>query len=137
MKKLSLAPYHLFQFRGSNYVFDIESSAVMRLDDPAYNALSLRLENAPSDAIASRLTAVYGEETPKTALPRLCPPWAAWLLHWELRLRGHGAVYGPLSRTSQMPSKCRLDSLQAAASREPPGNVRWLACTAVGERDKR
>jgi hypothetical protein len=53
MKQLSLAPYHGFEARGSKYLFDVESSAVVRLDDPAYDALSLRLENAPPEAIAS------------------------------------------------------------------------------------
>jgi hypothetical protein len=46
MKELDLAPYHLFQHQGNNYVFDVESSAVMKLDGPAYDALALRLEGA-------------------------------------------------------------------------------------------
>ena len=42
MKALQLAPYHLFQYRGSNYAFDIDSSFVMQVDNPASDALSLR-----------------------------------------------------------------------------------------------
>ena len=71
MKRLGLAPYHLFQFRGINYALDIESSAVVRLDDPAYDALSLRLENASPGDIATHLVTTYGEETSQTVLREL------------------------------------------------------------------
>ena len=71
MKKLDLAPYHLFRYRGSNYALDVESSAVVQLDDPAYDALSLRLERASGDAIASHLAATYGEQTAQTVLREL------------------------------------------------------------------
>jgi len=74
MKKLDLAPYHLFQHQGNSYVFDVETSAVMKLDSPAYDALALRREGAADDAIASRLAATYGEETAQTVLQEL-----AWL----------------------------------------------------------
>jgi len=71
VKKLTLPPYHIFQFRGSKYAFDIESSAVVQLDDPAYDALALRLQDASSEAIASHLAASYGEETTQTVLKEL------------------------------------------------------------------
>jgi uncharacterized protein len=71
MKKLELQPYHLFQYRGNNYVFDIESSAVVKLDAPAYDALSLRLESATPEAINSHIATTYGEETAKTVLQEL------------------------------------------------------------------
>jgi hypothetical protein len=71
VKKLVLAPYHLFQFRGNNYVFDVESSAIVRLDDGAYDAMSLRLESASSETIASHLAAAYGQETAGTVLREL------------------------------------------------------------------
>jgi len=66
MQGLSLAPYHLFQLRGNHYAFDIESSAVVQLDAPAYDALSLRKTDASPDAIASHLAGTYGEETSQT-----------------------------------------------------------------------
>jgi len=74
MKKLDLSPYHLFRFRGSGYGFDIASSAVVRLDDPAYDALSLRTEGVDDETIAHRLAAAYGTETSQTVLGEL-----AWL----------------------------------------------------------
>lgn len=46
MKKLALARYHLFEFRDNHYALDIESSAVVQLDPPAYEALALRLTDA-------------------------------------------------------------------------------------------
>ncbi len=71
MKKLSLSPVHLFRFRDSNYAFDIESSAVVRLDEPAFDALSLRLEGASTETIASHLEAAYGQETAMVVLAEL------------------------------------------------------------------
>jgi uncharacterized protein len=71
MKKLALAPYHLFEFRGNRYAFDVESSAVMRLDGPAYDALSLRLGDAAPEAVAGRLASTYGHDTAQTVLGEL------------------------------------------------------------------
>lgn len=71
MKELDLAPYHLFKFRDINYVFDINSNAVMRLDDPAYDALSLRLKKASPESIASKLSSKYGQETAQNTLKEL------------------------------------------------------------------
>ncbi len=62
MKELELAPYHLFEHRGSSYAFDVESSAVVKLDCAAHDLLSMRLNRAPADAIANHLTATYGAE---------------------------------------------------------------------------
>jgi uncharacterized protein len=62
MKQLTLAPYHLFRFRDSYYILDIGTSAVVRLDQPAHDALSLQLTGASPVAIAGHLTAAYGEE---------------------------------------------------------------------------
>lgn len=66
MKQLALAPYHLFQFRGNSYLFDIESSAVVRLDGPAYDALTLRQQGASPQTLAGYLAAAYGAETART-----------------------------------------------------------------------
>ena len=78
MKKLRLAPFHLFEFNGQKYAFDIESSAVVHLDDPAYEALGLRqqawLESGASlsdDEIVSRLALTHGQETAQTVVGEL------------------------------------------------------------------
>ncbi|MCF6156503.1 MAG: radical SAM protein [Candidatus Brocadia sp.] len=71
MKKTATISYHLFQFRGNKYVFDIESSAVARIDDPAYDALSLRLTETSLDAISGHLSKKYGVETSQTVLSEL------------------------------------------------------------------
>ena len=71
MKKLNLAPYHLFRFRGNNYVFNVESSAVMQLDAPAYDTLTVRLADGSPDAVAGHLTATYGNETAQAVLSEL------------------------------------------------------------------
>ena len=71
MKTSALAPYHLFQYHDNYYVFDIETSMVFKLDAPAYEALSLRLLNKSSDAIAEKLTRAYGVETTQTVLNEL------------------------------------------------------------------
>ena len=71
MKPLDIAPYHQFQFRGKNYVFDIETSSVMRIDDAAYDALRLRRNGESPAGQASELAARYGEETANTVLAEL------------------------------------------------------------------
>ena len=71
MKTLELVPYHQFQFRGNKYVFDIESSAVMRIDDAAYDALSLRRNGDSVDDNTSKLAAAYGQETADAVLAEL------------------------------------------------------------------
>jgi len=71
MKKLALARYHLFEFRDNHYALDIESSAVVPLDPPAYEALALRLTDASPEAISSRLEATYGNDTSQTVLREL------------------------------------------------------------------
>lgn len=84
MKKLNLAPYHLFRYRGVGYAFDIESGAVMQLDAPAYDALSLRLQGAAPEAIASALAATYGDQVARAVLREL-----SWL-------QGKGVLLGPV-----------------------------------------
>ncbi len=71
MKKLSLTPYHLFRFRNNYYAFDVESSAVLKLDASAHDALSLFAAGASSDAIDDHLTTTYGNETAEAVLNEL------------------------------------------------------------------
>ncbi len=71
MKNLSLPPYHLFRHHDNGYVFDVETSAVMKLDEPAYDALALRLTDAAPEEITSRLAATYGEEIAQGVLGEL------------------------------------------------------------------
>jgi uncharacterized protein len=84
VKKLTLASYHLFQFRGQKYAFDIESSAVLKVDTPAFDALSLRLTDPSEDAAASALAATYGEQMAQNVMGEL---------HW---LEQKGLFHGPL-----------------------------------------
>lgn len=74
MKSLALPPYHLFTYRDQPYVLDIETSAVMRLDPPAYDALRLRQDGLPPQEIEHQLTERHGAETARTVLDEL-----AWL----------------------------------------------------------
>jgi len=71
MRISQLAPYHIFTYRGGQYAFDIETSAVLKLDAPAHAALALRLTGAPPDAIAAQLSRDYGETTAQTVLREL------------------------------------------------------------------
>lgn len=71
MKKLLLAPYHLFRYRGNHYVFDVETSAVMKLDAPAYDALALKAEGVSPEGIAARLAERHDETTVQTVLKEL------------------------------------------------------------------
>ncbi len=71
MRELALLPYHLFRFRGNNYLFDIGSSAVMRLDAAAYDALSLRSTGAPLEAITKELAASHGAGAAASVLKEL------------------------------------------------------------------
>jgi uncharacterized protein len=86
MKPLPLPPYHLFAYRNNDYVFDIETSAVLKLDAPAHAALALRLTSVSSDELAGRLSREYGETTAQTVLREL---------HW---LEQHG-LFRALVRT--------------------------------------
>ncbi|MBN1872639.1 MAG: radical SAM protein [Anaerolineae bacterium] len=90
MKKLTLAPYHLFQYHDPLttdthfYVFDIESSAVMRLDAPAYDVLALRLEGVTTETLEAHLASTYGVDTARA-------------VHEELRwLEKRGIFQGPI-----------------------------------------
>lgn len=85
MKRLALDPYHLFRFRGKHYLFDIASSAVMRLDGPAYDALMLRRTGAPSQAITDDLAASYGVDAAASVVKEL-----RWLEH-------QGLLSGPVA----------------------------------------
>lgn len=71
MRIAQLAPYHIFTYRGSYYAFDIETSAVLKLDAPAHVALALRLTGAPPDEIVAQLSRDYGEATAQTVLREL------------------------------------------------------------------
>lgn len=71
MKPLLLPPYHLFAYRGVPYVFDIETSAVLKLDDPARAALARRLAGADAATLAAQLARDYGETTAQTVLGEL------------------------------------------------------------------
>jgi uncharacterized protein len=71
MRRLDLPPFHLFCYQGRKYAFDIETSAVLELDAPAYEALSLRLSRAESAAIAAHLTASYGAPAARAVLHEL------------------------------------------------------------------
>lgn len=99
MKELTLAPYHLFQFRGNHYAFDIESSAVVRIDPPAFDALSLRLTDASRDAIASHLAATYGQDTSQTVLREL---------RW---LERKGVFHGPLRTYDEAENEAYIQRL--------------------------
>jgi uncharacterized protein len=71
MKDLSLSPYHLFEYRGNRYVLDIETSTVMQLDAPAYDALRLRAEDVSPEAQRAQLADAHGAETAQTVLREL------------------------------------------------------------------
>jgi uncharacterized protein len=71
MKPLQLAPYHLFEYRGTPYAFDIETNAVMKLDAPAYATLNLRRTGADPEEIQAQLAAEHGAETARTVLKEL------------------------------------------------------------------
>ncbi len=71
MKTLSLAPYHLFEYRSRHYALDIETSTVMQLDAPAYDALRLKADGTPPEAQAARLAEAYGTETAGSVLSEL------------------------------------------------------------------
>ncbi len=71
MKPLPLTPYHLFAYRGNPYVFDIETSAVLKLDAPAYDALALRRSGMATETIAATLARDYDETTARTVLGEL------------------------------------------------------------------
>jgi len=85
VKALKLAPYHLFQYRGNNYAFDIDSSLVMQVDSPAYDALSLRLKDVEPQTIADHLETTYGPETAQAVQDEL---------HW---LEEQGVFQAPIS----------------------------------------
>ena len=85
MKQLSLTPYHLFRYRGKGYAFDIETNAVLGVDDPAYDALSLQLELATPQVIEQRLTESYGQAIAQNVLDEL---------HW---LDEKGLFQGPIN----------------------------------------
>ncbi|MBN1262454.1 MAG: radical SAM protein [Anaerolineae bacterium] len=71
MKSLPLTPYHLFAYRGNHYVFDIETSAVLKLDAPAYDALALRCSGTATETMAATLARDYDETTARTVLSEL------------------------------------------------------------------
>ena len=71
MKPLPLPPYHLFAYRNNYYVFDIETSAVLKLDAPAHAALTLRSTGVSPDEIVTQLSHEYGETTVQTVLREL------------------------------------------------------------------
>lgn len=57
-------PYHLFQYRGNKYAIHIDSSSVIRLDDPGYDALSFLLKNNDTpDEMGAFLSQKYDEAT--------------------------------------------------------------------------
>lgn len=56
-------PYHLFQYRGNKYAIHIDSSSVIRLDDPGYDALSFLLKNDMPDEMRVFLAQKYDEAT--------------------------------------------------------------------------
>ncbi len=84
MRISQLAPYHIFPYRGGQYVFDIETSAILKLDAPAYAALALRLTGASSEAIVAQLSRDYDETVARTVLREL---------HW---LEQRGLFRGPM-----------------------------------------
>jgi uncharacterized protein len=99
MKTLALAPCHLFRFRGSNYAFEVESSAVVRLDDPAYEALALRLKGESPEATVSMLAATYGLETAQAVLAELG------------QLEERGVFQGPVTVYSQQEDEAYIQRL--------------------------
>jgi uncharacterized protein len=104
VKALQLAPYHLFQYRGSNYAFDIDSSFVMQLDNPAYDALALRLEGIALPTIAEHLEASYGSETAQTVLSEL---------RW---LEAQGIFQAPISTYDDKENEAYIQRLTGMAT---------------------
>jgi len=128
MKTLTLAPYHLFQFRGDCYALDIDSSAVIKLDAPAYDALSLRLSDAPPDATTSQLTATYGEHTSHTVLREL-----GWLNKKGL-FRGPLRTYEDTENEAYIQRLTRMSTNKIELSLAEACNLRCAYCY-VGENE--
>jgi uncharacterized protein len=104
VKKLALDPYHLFRFQEHNYLLDIGSSAVMRLDAPAYEALSLRRAGTPRQAIANRLANSHGVE-------------AATSVEKELRwLERQGLLMGPVAAYDEHEDEAYIQRLTGMAT---------------------
>lgn len=61
-KSTELAPYHLFKLRDNNYAFHVQSSAVIRLDDPAFDALLFFLQDTDKDNLNHFLISLYDKD---------------------------------------------------------------------------
>ena len=71
MKPLPISPYHLFHVHDEGFVYDIETGIVMKIDAPAYDALSWRQADIPQTDIATRLVSIYGAEAARCVLAEL------------------------------------------------------------------
>ncbi len=71
MKPVSLVPYHLFRFHDQPYVIDIETNTILKLDEPAYAALTWRLDSESPHLILSQLENKFSKATSEAVLQEL------------------------------------------------------------------
>ncbi|MCI5192952.1 MAG: SPASM domain-containing protein [Candidatus Electrothrix sp. AU1_5] len=64
-------PYHLFQYRDNKYAIHIDSSSVIRLDDPGYDALSFLLKHDTPDEMGAFLSQKYDEATVQSVVQEI------------------------------------------------------------------
>ena len=71
MKILAKGSYHLFQFRENNYLFNVSSNAVIKIDALAKNVLTLYFEGISFDTIRERLFPKYSMDVLSTVFEEI------------------------------------------------------------------